>query len=337
MSMRKFKFLALFMVMLLGLHTYVVPVVTGAGFFKDVEPGHWAYESIQKAVRDGVVDGFPDGTFRPDQAVTEEQFARMTFHTLVTPVDLEADQHWSDFYYIFFKENETPLKGHDDLNARARTIDRGFTAVFIASLVSGDMMDEDEAIRYMFDHGFTRGVKSGGTMIERYAPRKALTRAEAVVILQRVYAETGMLDLSEPETEPDENMERDLNPVLQTNPDLDKMESMEALKEKLQEMGYTVDPLGDMGFTVLDDELPPLVMYTKNSHIGVYDYTKPDAISIMYKILEFDYGIENREAVEQAVVKALKEPDRYHVVHAGDVTLKVIGSNTDPKVFAIHF
>ncbi|WP_400163183.1 S-layer homology domain-containing protein [Brevibacillus sp. TJ4] len=36
--------------------------------------GHWASREIAAAVTSGLVRGFPDGTFRPDQSITQEEF-----------------------------------------------------------------------------------------------------------------------------------------------------------------------------------------------------------------------------------------------------------------------
>lgn len=45
--------------------------------FSDVPQGYWAYDAISKLVADGIVDGFPDGTFHPDAAVTRAEFVKM--------------------------------------------------------------------------------------------------------------------------------------------------------------------------------------------------------------------------------------------------------------------
>jgi hypothetical protein len=44
-----------------------VPLATR---FTDLTPSHWAYESIMPAVAAGLIAGYPDGTFRPDQTIT---------------------------------------------------------------------------------------------------------------------------------------------------------------------------------------------------------------------------------------------------------------------------
>lgn len=44
--------------------------------FPDTQ-GHWAQEQIEAAVRSGLVNGYPDGTFRPDATVTRAEFVKM--------------------------------------------------------------------------------------------------------------------------------------------------------------------------------------------------------------------------------------------------------------------
>lgn len=42
---------------------------------KDDFTGHWAEQSIRRVMAHGFMKGFPDGTFRPDQAVTRAELA----------------------------------------------------------------------------------------------------------------------------------------------------------------------------------------------------------------------------------------------------------------------
>ena len=39
--------------------------------------GHWAEQTISQMVQQGLLDGFPDGTFRPDDSVTADQFVKI--------------------------------------------------------------------------------------------------------------------------------------------------------------------------------------------------------------------------------------------------------------------
>ncbi|MGI6144056.1 MAG: S-layer homology domain-containing protein, partial [bacterium] len=56
-------------VMILGL----LPTAAFAASFKDVE-GHWAQQQIETWLQKGLVSGYPDGTFRPNQPVTRAEF-----------------------------------------------------------------------------------------------------------------------------------------------------------------------------------------------------------------------------------------------------------------------
>jgi hypothetical protein len=43
--------------------------------FLDVPKNHWAYNDIRLAHQLGIVVGYPDGTFKPDEPVTRAQAA----------------------------------------------------------------------------------------------------------------------------------------------------------------------------------------------------------------------------------------------------------------------
>ena len=51
------------------------PFATGAKTFSDVKTGRYYSEAVEWAVENDIVNGFKDGSFKPDQAVTREQLA----------------------------------------------------------------------------------------------------------------------------------------------------------------------------------------------------------------------------------------------------------------------
>ncbi len=60
----------------------VAPFITAAPSFaqttfSDVSSNYWAAQFIQQLSQRGVIAGFPDGSFRPEEAVTRAQFAAM--------------------------------------------------------------------------------------------------------------------------------------------------------------------------------------------------------------------------------------------------------------------
>jgi hypothetical protein len=42
---------------------------------QDVPPGHWAYDAVQSLIREGILRGYPDGSFRGQKPVTRYEFA----------------------------------------------------------------------------------------------------------------------------------------------------------------------------------------------------------------------------------------------------------------------
>ena len=50
--------------------------------YPDVANTHWAYSEIQTLTEQGVIVGYPDGTFKPDENVTRAEFASMAIKAL---------------------------------------------------------------------------------------------------------------------------------------------------------------------------------------------------------------------------------------------------------------
>ena len=65
-------------VYMLGMDSFTTPITT----FTDVPESHWANAYIKTAFDMGIINGFDDGTFRPDAPVTYEQALKMLVCTL---------------------------------------------------------------------------------------------------------------------------------------------------------------------------------------------------------------------------------------------------------------
>ncbi|MEI8377825.1 MAG: S-layer homology domain-containing protein, partial [bacterium] len=50
--------------------------------YTDITPTHWAYNYVKLLSDDGVVVGYPDKTFRPDNNITRAEFATMAIKAL---------------------------------------------------------------------------------------------------------------------------------------------------------------------------------------------------------------------------------------------------------------
>ena len=68
------KSLVLAMAMALG----VTASAYAANPFSDVPAGHWAYDAVNKLAAEGVVEGYPDGTYGGDRLMTRYEMAQIT-------------------------------------------------------------------------------------------------------------------------------------------------------------------------------------------------------------------------------------------------------------------
>ena len=79
------KSLVLAMAMALG----VTASAYAANPFSDVPAGHWAYDSVNKLVAAGVVDGYPDGTFGGDKLMTRYEMAQIVAKAMAKGADVD--------------------------------------------------------------------------------------------------------------------------------------------------------------------------------------------------------------------------------------------------------
>lgn len=77
----------------------VIPAM--AADFSDLASGHWAYDAVNKLVSEGTINGFTDGTFRPDATVSRAEFVKMIGKGPVATSDVYADVNPGDWYYDY--------------------------------------------------------------------------------------------------------------------------------------------------------------------------------------------------------------------------------------------
>lgn len=72
------------------------PEAAGAAAFTDVAPGAWYAGAVAWAVSEGIAEGYDDGSFRPDDAITREQLAAMLWRYAAKPAAEDALSAFSD-------------------------------------------------------------------------------------------------------------------------------------------------------------------------------------------------------------------------------------------------
>ena len=77
--------------------------------FKDIQ-GHWAERTIASMVERGILDGYPNGTFKPNDPVKVDQFIKMLVLSY-TDLHQDGERSWrTSFVQSLSAENQTILK-----------------------------------------------------------------------------------------------------------------------------------------------------------------------------------------------------------------------------------
>jgi hypothetical protein len=88
--------------------------------FKDVKNTDWAYDEIAKAVRAGIINGYPDDTFRPDQPITRAEMSILLANALELKRLFILFKPFDDVPVDYWATNAiTQLKSKDIVNGFA--------------------------------------------------------------------------------------------------------------------------------------------------------------------------------------------------------------------------
>ena len=124
----------------------------GATMFADVAADHWASGYINLASQNGIINGYGDGNFGPDDTVTYEQAIKMLVCTLGYEPMAQAKGGWSTGYLVV--ANTYKLTEGAAANAT-----RANLAILVANALEAPMMDQTS---YGADEKFERLDGKGG-------------------------------------------------------------------------------------------------------------------------------------------------------------------------------
>ncbi|MBB5173857.1 CAP domain-containing protein [Texcoconibacillus texcoconensis] len=166
------------------------PTLVEANNVTDVA-GHWAENQILWSIEEGFVKGYENGTFQPDENVSEKEFLTM----LARFYNLDGRGEGEPVYEVI-NDYGMRMIGYYNANMRAAAIDRGQVARLLAHF-NGASKREEEAITWLYEVNLTEGRDDrSDDLVERFQPSGSLTRAEAVTFFHRL-AEQGRTEVDE--------------------------------------------------------------------------------------------------------------------------------------------
>ncbi|WP_052487947.1 RCC1 domain-containing protein [Gordoniibacillus kamchatkensis] len=162
-------------------------IVTGfAPALNDIS-GHWAQDAIKRALEEGYVDGYEDGTFRPDHTVSRAEYVKMTAAALrLTIPAAQPGQTWYEPYAAALQQAGA-LQDGDLLGGWNDPITRGEIAAIALRAVKpelqkpGTRLDESYVLQNAVQNGLLQGLAGG-----ELAPQADTTRAQSVVLVERI-------------------------------------------------------------------------------------------------------------------------------------------------------
>ncbi len=156
---------------------------------------HWAEEEITAAASSGWIEGYSDGTFRPDEKITRAEF--VTILARILELESQTENPFSDTQGHWAEETISAMaqagyvKGYGDVFKPDQTISRQEAAAIFyrvyqpASAEVTDFNDSDQiadyakqAVSALAALGVLEGYEDGS-----FRPNGSLTRAECVKIL----------------------------------------------------------------------------------------------------------------------------------------------------------
>ncbi|MBE7019032.1 MAG: S-layer homology domain-containing protein [Ruminococcaceae bacterium] len=184
--MKKIVSLLLVLLMLSG-------TVFAAGF-TDLDETHWAYPHVSELVEKGVINGYEDGTFRPDANVTRAELAKLLYMQFgENGWTLYMDVEMTDWFYPYVTQTHNyfivpMLSFYPD---RAATREEVAYAIYVAKNLAPvttinftDAADIDtqyqQAVAAVAAEGIINGYPDG-----TFLPKNNITRAEVATVLHR--------------------------------------------------------------------------------------------------------------------------------------------------------
>ncbi len=163
--------------------------------FKDMT-NHWAKDLVGKLVDSDILNGYSNGTFRPDNSITRAEFTKILVSALHNdPGNAESD-HWADLYMEIATDERYVLDG--EFSNLDKEITRGEMARMISRVLEEDPENIDKLKKQIIDFnkipgelkehvarvyaaGIITGYNDGSFKHDRSA-----TRAEASAMLLRL-------------------------------------------------------------------------------------------------------------------------------------------------------
>ena len=178
------------MVMIVAMLVSAMATTGFAAGFSDLNEQHWAYSAVSKLVAEGTINGFEDGTYRPNDTVSRAQFVKMIGKGPVKTTDRYVDVNADEWYYEYVMtsglkpvsktrfEPDTPIR-RGDVAELLWSRNGAVTGCKVPAVIS-NQGENAEALSWIY----SKGIMMGDNLIDLRLG-DPLTRAEAAALIIR--------------------------------------------------------------------------------------------------------------------------------------------------------
>lgn len=199
--MRK-KRITCFLLFLLIVATLITTTVqvNAASKFYDVPSSHFAYNSINNLVSKKIINGYPDGTFRPNNHLTREEAAKIIVFAMGVPHKGKVSNFpdvpkngWSTSVIAAARQTEI-INGYPDGNFRPKNnVTREEVAAMVAKAFDFKMKSGAVKFKDVSSGSWSKrsiDLLTSNKIINGYSdrtfrPKKPITRAEFAVFISK--------------------------------------------------------------------------------------------------------------------------------------------------------
>lgn len=205
--MRKLRFLSFIILFIIVFSS--ISFAESNKDFKDIKSSDWFYSSVNNLTRKGIISGYNNGTFRPNNSVTTAEFLKLSMETAGVKIDYNTTP-WNKGIMdkalslniitknLYNKPNE-PIKRKEVALILSKLIEK---AELKDEFITGKDLDYDrfkyllydttklsqeyrESIYKLFEYQLIVGTTNNKHQVF-YNPESNLTRAEVAAVIERL-------------------------------------------------------------------------------------------------------------------------------------------------------
>ena len=186
-------------------------ILEGSLTFSDIKDGDWAYPYVKELTEKRIINGYEDGTFRPNGLVTRSEFAKIMTLALQIPLvdgDIEesfADVDKSNWAFRYIETVKRYLTGYYDgdiyyFKGAAPAVREDMAVALVKAMgLENQSVDLGELTTIFSDcDSISQNLRKHvliaykNKLIDGYpdgtfGPQRTITRAETVALLSKVY------------------------------------------------------------------------------------------------------------------------------------------------------